>query len=68
MANLTAPGIPGVGRVAWDFKLTQDLRAEMGSEGARLVSPGEYTVTLKYGSTKREQKLRVEIAPGIETR
>jgi len=68
VANLTAPGVPGVGRVAWDLKLTQDLLAEMGSEGARFVSSGEYTVTLKHGSTKHEQKLRVEIAPGIETR
>jgi hypothetical protein len=32
------------------------------------VAPGEYTVTLTYGKTKQEQGLKVDIAPGIETR
>ena len=29
---------------------------------------GDYTLTLTYGKTKQEQKLRVETAAGIETR
>jgi photosystem II stability/assembly factor-like uncharacterized protein len=68
VANLTAPGIPGIGRVSWDLKPTKDLLSEYRSAAPRFVPPGEYTVTLKYGGTKQEQKLRVEIAPGIETR
>jgi len=68
VANLTAPGIPGIGRVSWDLKPTKDLLSEYRSGAPRFVPPGEYTVTLKYGGTKHEQKLRVEIAPGIETR
>ena len=29
---------------------------------------GEYTVTLTHGKAKEEQKLKVEIDPGVETR
>jgi hypothetical protein len=68
MANLTAPGLPGLGRVNWDLKPTKDVLSEYGGEGQRLVRAGEYKVKLTYGKASSEQTLKVEIAPGIETR
>ncbi len=69
VANLTAPGTPGINRVTWDLKLTKDLMIEYGGEGRdKLVPPGEYTVALTYGQVTEKQPVRVEIAPGIETR
>jgi hypothetical protein len=68
VANLTAPGVPGLNRVNWDLKTSKDLLNEYGGEGAKFVRPGEYTVTLTFGAVKATQKLRVEILPGIETR
>jgi photosystem II stability/assembly factor-like uncharacterized protein len=68
VANLTGPGTPGLSRVTWDLKPSKDLLTEYGGEGQKLVRSGDYTVTLTYGKVKQEQKLRVETAPGIETR
>jgi len=68
VANLSAPGTPGIGRVTWDLKPTKDLLNEYGGQGQKFMSSGEYTVTLTYGKTKESQKLRVDIAAGIETR
>jgi photosystem II stability/assembly factor-like uncharacterized protein len=68
MANLTAPGLAGLGRVNWDLKPTKDVLSEYGGEGAKLVRPGDYKVKLSYGKATSEQGLKVEIMPGIETR
>jgi len=69
VANLTLPGTPGMNRISWDLKLTKDLLTEYGGLGAqKFVPSGEYKVTLTYGKLKQEQKLRVEIAQGVETR
>jgi photosystem II stability/assembly factor-like uncharacterized protein len=68
MANLTAPGLAGLGRVNWDLKPTKDVLSEYGGEGQKLVRPGEYKVKLSYGKAKAEQSLKVDVAPGIETR
>jgi photosystem II stability/assembly factor-like uncharacterized protein len=68
VANLSAPGKPGVGRVIWDLKPTKDLLTDYGGEGQKFMSSGEYTVTLTYGKSKETQKVSVQIAPGIETR
>ena len=68
VANLTAPGTPGINRVVWDLKPTKDLLTEYGGEGQRFVRSGEYDVTLTYGKTKQTGKLKVEIMAGIETR
>ena len=68
VAKLTAPGLAGFGRVAWDLKPSKDLLTEYGGEGQKFVPSGEYTVTLKYGKAKVRQKLEVRIAEGIETR
>ncbi|WP_218082086.1 WD40/YVTN/BNR-like repeat-containing protein [Anthocerotibacter panamensis] len=68
VANLSAPGTPGLQRVTWDLKPTKDLLTEYGGEGQKFVKSGEYTITLTYGKTTQTQKLQVAIAPGIETR
>ena len=68
VANLTGPGLPGFNRLNWNLKPTPDLLVEYGGEGALFVPAGEYTVTLAHGKTKHEQKLHVDIAPGVETR
>ena len=68
MANLTRPGTPGLNRTHWDLKPTKDLLIEYGGTGALFVRPGTYDVSMTYGTTKQTRKLRVDIAPGIETR
>lgn len=68
VASLTGPGYAGLNRVAWDLKPAKDLLVEYGGEGRKFVRPGEYKLTLTCGKAKHEQKLKVEIAPGIETR
>jgi photosystem II stability/assembly factor-like uncharacterized protein len=68
VAKLTAPATPGLNRVSWDLRPTKDVLTEYGGEGQKLVASGEYTVTLKYGKIKQEQKLVVEVPEGIETR
>jgi len=69
VANLTLPGSPGMNRTNWDLRPTKDVLTDFGGEGtSKLVRAGEYDVTLTYGKVTQKQKLRVEIAPGIETR
>ncbi len=68
VAKLKAPGTPGFQRIVWDLKPTKELLTEYGGEGALVVRPGEYTVTLKHGKTKSKQKLQVSVPAGIETR
>jgi photosystem II stability/assembly factor-like uncharacterized protein len=69
VANLEAPGTPGLTRVTWDLKVTKDLLTEYGGQGAdRFVRPGEYEVTLTYGKVTEKQRFRVTAAPWIETR
>jgi photosystem II stability/assembly factor-like uncharacterized protein len=68
VANLTGSSRAGINRVSWDLAPTKDVLTEYGGEGKLLVPSGEYKVTLTYGKAKSEQRLRVEIAPGVETR
>jgi photosystem II stability/assembly factor-like uncharacterized protein len=68
VANLTAPGNPGIGRVVWDLKPTKDLLNDYGGQGQKFLASGDYTVTMSYGKVKDSQKVHVEIAKGIETR
>jgi photosystem II stability/assembly factor-like uncharacterized protein len=67
VASLTAPGTPGLNRVVWDLKPTKDFAVEYGSQGVKLVPPGEYKLTLTYGALKQEQMLTVDVVPGMET-
>ena len=68
VANLSGPGTPGFNRISWDLKMTNDLLNGYGGEGQKFVTSGEYTVSFSYGKTSQKQKLKVHIAPGIETR
>ncbi len=68
VASLTGPGYAGLNRMTWDLKPAKDLLVEYGGEGRKFVRPGEYKVTLTSGKAKEERRLKVEIAPGIETR
>ena len=68
VATLSAPGVPGLGRVAWDLKPGKDVLTEYGGEGQKFVPAGEYKVTLSYGSVKETQTIKVDVAPGVETR
>jgi photosystem II stability/assembly factor-like uncharacterized protein len=69
VANLTLPGNPGLNRVAWDLKPSKDLVSDYGSDrGGFFVQPGEYEVTLTYGTVTETQKVSVTLAPGIEPR
>ncbi|HXY32018.1 MAG TPA: hypothetical protein VEI06_15020 [Gemmatimonadaceae bacterium] len=69
VANLTGVATPGINRVVWDLKLSKDLQTQYGGDNAeKFVPPGEYTVTLTYGTVKQTQKVKVSVAPGIETR
>ncbi|MCL6566691.1 MAG: hypothetical protein K6U09_09755 [Acidobacteriia bacterium] len=68
VAKFERPGVPGINRLSWDLRPTANVLTEYGGEGRKFVPAGEYTVQVSYGETKVEQKLRVEIAPGVETR
>ncbi|MGE5686714.1 MAG: WD40/YVTN/BNR-like repeat-containing protein [Gemmatimonadota bacterium] len=69
VANFAAPGVAGIGRLAWDLHPTKDLLQRYGGQGAELLVPaGEYTVTLTFGTLKETGKVQVSIAPGVETR
>jgi photosystem II stability/assembly factor-like uncharacterized protein len=68
VANLSAPGAPGLNRVNWDLKVSHDLLTDYGGEGQRYVRAGDYTVTLTYGGVKDTQKVHVDVLPGLETR
>ncbi|HUG53522.1 MAG TPA: glycosyl hydrolase [Vicinamibacteria bacterium] len=68
VANLTGPSRAGLNRVTWDLMPTKDLLVQYGGEGRLVVPAGEYKVTLSYGKARSEQTLKVEVAPGVETR
>jgi photosystem II stability/assembly factor-like uncharacterized protein len=68
VANLTGSNGPGLHRLSWNLKPTKDLLTEYGGQGALFVPAGEYTVTLTHGPAKDERKLKIDVAPGIETR
>lgn len=69
VANLSAGGCAGLGRVSWDLKVTKDLIAEYGGlPPGRHVAPGEYRVTVSCGDARSSQMLTVTAAEGVETR
>jgi hypothetical protein len=68
VATLTAPGVPGLGRVVWDLKPAQDVLTQYGGEGRLFVPAGDYTITLTHGDVKEKQTVTVEVEPGVETR
>ncbi len=68
VANLSAPGTPGLGRVWWDLKPSADVLTPYGGEGRLFVPAGTYTVTLSYGAVSQSRQVEVTVAPGVETR
>lgn len=68
VATLSAPGVPGLGRVVWDLKPAKDVLTEYGGEGQKFMPAGEYKATLSYGSVKESQAVQVDVAPGVDTR
>lgn len=69
VANLTAPGVSGLGRLSWDLKKTKDLLPMFGGLPAdRHVAPGDYRVTVTLGDARSTQTLKVTAAEGVETR
>ena len=68
VAKFKLAGTPGLNRVAWDMKPTKDVLNDYGGEGQKHVKPGEYTVTLAFGSYSQSVKMQVAIAPGVDTR
>ncbi len=69
VANLKAGGGPGLNRVNWDLRPTEDVRVKYGGDDPQKFVPGgEYTAELSYGKEKSKQTFRVEIAEGITTR
>jgi hypothetical protein len=69
VARFTFPEVPGLTRFSWNLRPTKDLMSEYGGQGKdRLLGGGEYRVEMRHGKWKESQTLRVEIAPGIETR
>jgi photosystem II stability/assembly factor-like uncharacterized protein len=68
VANLTGSSRAGINRVTWDLMPTKDVLTEYGGEGKKLVPAGDYKVKLTYGKARSEQRLKVDLAPGVETR
>ena len=69
VANLKAAGTPGLNRLNWDLRPTEDVRIKYGGDDPKKFVPsGEYTAELSYGKEKMKQTFRVEIAEGITTR
>ena len=68
VANLTAPGVPGVHRLIWDLMPTQDVLTPYGGEGKKFVRAGTYNVSMTYGDVSQKATIQVSVAPGVETR
>ena len=69
VANLKASGAPGLNRVSWDLRPTEDVRIKYGGDDPKKFVPsGDYTAELSYGKEKMKQTFHVEIAEGITTR
>jgi photosystem II stability/assembly factor-like uncharacterized protein len=69
VANLKAAGAPGLHRLNWDLRPSEDVRIKYGGDDPKkFVQSGEYTAELSYGKEKMKQTFRVEIAEGITTR
>ncbi|MFL6515402.1 MAG: WD40/YVTN/BNR-like repeat-containing protein [Chthoniobacterales bacterium] len=69
VANLKAPGAPGLARLTWDLRPTKDVIAEYGGDDPkRLLPAGDYNAELSFGSTKVKQAFHVDLAEGITPR
>jgi len=69
VANLKAPGAPGLTRLNWDLRPTKDVSIEYGGDDPkRLLPAGDYTAELTFGTLKAKQTFHVDLAEGITPR
>jgi hypothetical protein len=69
MANLKAPGAPGLTRLNWDLRPSKDVIIEYGGDDPkRLLPAGDYNAELTFGTTKVKQAFHVDLAEGITPR
>jgi photosystem II stability/assembly factor-like uncharacterized protein len=69
VANLKAPGAPGLTRLNWDLRPTKDVSIEYGGDDPkRLLPAGDYNAELTFGTLKVKQTFHVDLAEGITPR
>ena len=69
VANLKSSGAPGLNRLNWDLRPTEDVLMKYGGDDPKKFVPsGDYTAELSFGNEKMKQTFRVEIAAGVVTR
>ena len=69
VANLKSPGVAGFTRLNWDLRPTEDVLTKYGGDDPKkLMSSGDYTAELSFGSNKMKQTFHVELAQGITPR
>ena len=69
VANLKAPGAPGLTRLNWDLRPTKDVSIEYGGDDPkRLLPAGDYNAELTFGTLKVKQPFHVDLAEGITPR
>jgi len=69
VANLKTPGAPGLNRLNWDLRPTEDVLIKYGGDDPKKFVPsGDYTAELSFGNEKVKQTFHVMIAEGITTR
>ena len=69
VANLKAPGAPGLTRLTWDLRPTKDVTIEYGGDDPkRLLPAGDYNADLSFGDVKVKQAFHVDLAEGITPR
>ena len=69
VANLKSPGVAGFTRLNWDLRPTEDVLTKYGGDDPKkLMSSGDYTAELSFGSNKMKQTFHVELAQGLTPR
>ena len=69
VANLKPAAAPGLNRVNWDLRPTEDVLIKYGGDDPKKFVPsGDYTAELSSGKEKMKQTFHLEIAAGITTR
>src|SRR5437762_368912 len=69
VANLKAPGAPGLTRLNWDLRPTKDVSIEYGGDDPkRLLPAGDYNAELSFGMNKVKQSFHVDLVEGITPR
>jgi hypothetical protein len=69
VAKLKSPGVAGFTRLNWDLRPTEDVLTKYGGDDPKkLMSSGDDTAELSFGSNKMKQTFYVELARGITPR